>query len=109
MAGRYTVSKTPDSTWQPYSASQPPSNRTPQTGSETMIPRTEQLADARRALALRRLCYPRWIASGKLDAGEATYQLKAMQALIATLARLDAAARPLGLFGDHQDTGKEPA
>ena len=74
-----------------------------------MIPLTEQLAEARRELALRRQCYPRWIASGKLDAGEAPYQLKAMQAIIATLARLDANARQLALFGDHQDTGKEPA
>jgi hypothetical protein len=36
-----------------------------------MITLAEQIAEARRELALRKRCYPQWIKSGKLDAGDA--------------------------------------
>jgi hypothetical protein len=41
---------------------------------QPMIPLAEQIAEAQRELALRRKCYPAWVRSGKLDAGDATYQ-----------------------------------
>ena len=63
-----------------------------------MITLTEQIAEARRELALRRACYPQWIKSGKLDMTTAHYQLQAMEALIQTLLRLDAEQRQLSLF-----------
>jgi hypothetical protein len=68
-----------------------------------MISLADQLAEARRELALRRQCYPRWITNGTLDAGDATYQLKVMEAIIATLVRLDHAQRQLPLFPTPQE------
>ena len=50
-----------------------------------MISLAEQLAEAQRELALRRKCYPQWIKSGKLDAGDAYHQLQAMEAFVRTL------------------------
>jgi hypothetical protein len=50
-----------------------------------MISLAEQLAEAQRELALRRKCYPQWIKSGKLDAGDAYHQLQAMEAIVRTL------------------------
>jgi hypothetical protein len=41
----------------------------------SMITLAEQIAEAQRELALRRSCYPAWVKSGKLDAGDAYYQL----------------------------------
>jgi hypothetical protein len=38
-----------------------------------MITLQEQIGEAQRELALRRQCYPQWIASGKLDAGDADH------------------------------------
>ena len=62
-----------------------------------MIPRAEQIAEAQRVLALRQKVFPQWIKSGKLDAGEAHDQLRAMEAIVKTLMRLDAEQRQLSL------------
>ena len=40
-----------------------------------MITLEEQIAEARRELALRRKVYPAWVKSGKLDMTTAHYQL----------------------------------
>ena len=63
-----------------------------------MITLTEQITEAQRELALRRQCYPGWVKSGKLDAGEAQYQLLCMTEIVRTLQRLDAEQRQLSLF-----------
>jgi len=68
-----------------------------------MITLTEQLAEARRELALRRKCYPQWVQSGKLDVGEAHDQLQAMEAIVQTLQKLDIAQRQLSLFTTHHE------
>jgi hypothetical protein len=64
-----------------------------------MITLAEQIAEAQRELALRRQCYPAWIKSGKLDAGDAQYQIAVMEEIVRTLMRLDAEQRQLSLFG----------
>ena len=64
-----------------------------------MITLGEQIAEAQRELALRKQCYPQWITSGKLDAGEATYHIRCMEAIVPTLMRIDAEQRQLSLFG----------
>jgi len=53
-----------------------------------MIALAEQIAEAQRELALRKQCYPQWITSGTLDAGEATYQMRCMEAIVRTLMRI---------------------
>ena len=64
-----------------------------------MISLAEQIAEAQRELALRKKCYPAWVKSGKLYAGDATYQIRVMEAIVHTLMRVDAEARQLSLFG----------
>ena len=64
-----------------------------------MITLAEQIAEAQRELALRRKCYPAWVKAGKLDAGDARYQIRVMEAIVRTLMRLDAEQRQLSLFG----------
>jgi hypothetical protein len=64
-----------------------------------MISLAEQIAEAHRELAVRKKCYPQWIKSGKLDAGEAKYQILVQEEIVRTLMRLDAEARQLSLFG----------
>jgi hypothetical protein len=59
----------------------------------------EQIAEAQRELALRRQCYPGWIKAGKLDEGEAKWQIRVMEDMVRTLTRLDAEQRQLSLFG----------
>jgi hypothetical protein len=54
-----------------------------------MIPLTEQVAEARRELALRRQCYPKRIKSGRLSMEEANRQLLAMSEIVRTLERLE--------------------
>jgi hypothetical protein len=61
----------------------------------------EQIAEAQRELALRKKVYPQWIKAGKLDAGEAKWQIRVMEEIVRTLTRLDAEQRQLSLF----DTG----
>ena len=67
-----------------------------------MIPLAEQIAEAQRELALRRKCYPAWVKSGKLDEGEAKYQICVMEEIVRTLMRLDAEQRQLSLFGSRE-------
>jgi hypothetical protein len=64
-----------------------------------MITLAEQIDEARRELALRRTCYLQWVKSGKLDAGDAQYQIRVQEAIVRTLMRLDAEQRQLSLFG----------
>ena len=64
-----------------------------------MIPLAEQIAEAQRELALRKQCYPAWIKSGKLDAGDAKYQIRVQEEIVRTLLRFDAEQRQLSLFG----------
>ena len=63
-----------------------------------MITLAEQLAEARRELALRRKCYPAWVKSGKLAPGDAKWQLLVQEEIVRTLMRLDAEQRQLPLF-----------
>ena len=63
-----------------------------------MITLQEQIAEAQRELALRKRCYPQWMKAGTLDAGDARYQILAMQEIVRTLVRLDAEQRQLSLF-----------
>ena len=63
-----------------------------------MISLAEQIAEVQRALALRKQVYPQCIASGKLDAGQATYQLRCLEAIVQTLELVDFAQRQLPLF-----------
>jgi hypothetical protein len=66
-----------------------------------MITLAEQIAEAQRELALRKQCYPQWIKSGKLDAGDAKYQIAVQEAIVRTLMQLDAEQRQLSLFITH--------
>ena len=63
-----------------------------------MITLVEQIAEAQRELAPRRKRYSGWVKAGKLDAGDATYQMRVMEAIVRTLMRLDAEQRQLSLF-----------
>jgi hypothetical protein len=63
-----------------------------------MVTLQEQIAEAQRELALRKKCYPQWVKSGKLDAGDAKYQILCLEAIVRTLMRLDAEQRQLLLF-----------
>ena len=63
-----------------------------------MITLEEQIAEARRELALRKKVYPTWVKSGKLDMTTAHYQLQAMEAIVKTLERLEVDQRQLSLF-----------
>jgi len=68
-----------------------------------VITLTEPIAEAQRALALRRQCSPAWIKRGTLDAGDAKYRLYVMEEMIRTLMRLAAEQRQLSLC----DTGAQ--
>jgi len=68
-----------------------------------MITLEEQIAEAKRELALRRQCYPHWIRDGKLDSSTAYYQLQAMDAIVKTLQKLDIEQRQLSLFTPHHE------
>jgi hypothetical protein len=63
-----------------------------------MITLADQIAEAQRELALRRKCYPAWIKAGKLDAGQAQWQLRCQAEIVKTLLRLDAEQRQMSLF-----------
>ena len=57
-----------------------------------------QIAEAQRALALRKKGSPAWVKSGKLDAGDAQYQILCMEAIVRTLMQIDAEQRQMSLF-----------
>jgi hypothetical protein len=63
-----------------------------------MITLQEQIAEAQRELALRKQCYPAWVKAGKLDPGDAKYQIRVQEEIVHTLMRLDAEQRQLSLF-----------
>jgi hypothetical protein len=71
-----------------------------------MLTLAKQSAEAQRDLALRKKGYPPWITSGKRDAGDATDQLKVMEAIARTLMRVEAEQRPLSLCG-HKEEGQQ--
>lgn len=48
---------------------------------------TEQLAAARRELAMRQRVYPKWINAGKLTPAKATHEVDCMDAIVQTLER----------------------
>lgn len=61
------------------------------------VPLDVQLACARRELAMRGHCYPRWVASGKMPQWKADQEFLAMEAIVATLTQLVEATQ-LSLF-----------
>jgi hypothetical protein len=63
-----------------------------------MITLAEQIAEVQRELALRRQVYPKLIRGGKLDPGDAKWQLLVMEEVLRTLMRLDAEQRQMSLF-----------
>ena len=63
-----------------------------------MITLDEQIAEARRELALRRKVYPGWVKSGKLDMTTAYYQLQVMAAILHTREKLEVEQRQPSLF-----------
>ena len=60
-----------------------------------MITLAEQIAEAQRELVLRKKCYPAWVKRGKLDVGDAKYQIRVQEEIVRTLMRLDAEQRQL--------------
>jgi hypothetical protein len=68
-----------------------------------LIALAEQIAEAQRELALRKKCYPQWINTGKLEAGDAKYQIRVMEEIVRTLMRLAAAQRQLWLCRARAD------
>jgi hypothetical protein len=65
-----------------------------------VITLAEQIAEAKRELALRKQCYPQWIKSGKLDAGTAHYQIETQHAIVRSLMRLAGDEQQMPLFGE---------
>jgi hypothetical protein len=63
-----------------------------------MIALADQIAEVQREVALRKRCYPAWVKSGKLDAGNAKWQILVMEEVLRTLLRLDAEQRQMRLF-----------
>ena len=59
----------------------------------------EQIAEARRELAMRKKLYPQWVQSGRLDAAQAQHQLVCMEAIVATLERVAMDQAQMSLFG----------
>lgn len=56
---------------------------------EGYIPIDEQIAAVRRELAMRAKVYPRWVSQGKLSQDNADAEVARMQAVLATLERVD--------------------
>ena len=63
-----------------------------------MITLQDQIAEAQRELALRKKQYPGLAKRKLLTEGEAVYYLKAQEAIVLTLQRLDLEQRQLPLF-----------
>jgi hypothetical protein len=64
----------------------------------SMISLADQIAEARRELALRKRQYPGLVKRKVLTEGEAVYYLKVQEAIVQTLTRLDLEQRQLPLF-----------
>jgi cbb3-type cytochrome oxidase cytochrome c subunit len=52
---------------------------------------TEQIKTARRELSKRKHFYPKWVAAGKMTPADARRKIEAMDAIVATLGKLEAA------------------
>jgi len=63
-----------------------------------MISLADQIAEAKRELALRKRCYPQWVQSGRLDATKAQHQLVCMEAIVDTLERVLMNQSQMSLF-----------
>lgn len=53
-----------------------------------MKPLSDQLACARRELALRRSVYPKWIDSGRLSRDKAAHEIECMESIVASIEKL---------------------
>lgn len=42
----------------------------------------DKLACAKRELAMRKACYPRWVEQNKMSAGQAAHQIACMEAIV---------------------------
>jgi len=47
-----------------------------------IITTADKLACAKRELAMRKQCYPRWVEQHKMSAGQAAHQLACMEAIV---------------------------
>lgn len=60
-----------------------------------MISIQEQVAGARRELAMRESAYPRWVARGKMTSAKAVHELSVMRAILETLTEVEKGGRLL--------------
>ena len=51
-------------------------------------PLTDQLACAKRELAMRRTVYPKWIVQGRMNQGKADEEIQGMAAIVETIQKL---------------------
>ena len=63
-----------------------------------MISLEDQVKEARREVALRKVVYPKQVKRGTMTDGQAAYHLAAMEAIVRTLERLEIEQRQLPLF-----------
>jgi hypothetical protein len=63
-----------------------------------MMTLADQITEARRELALRKVAYPKQVRRGTMTEGQAVYHLAAMEAIVETLTRLEVERRQLSLF-----------
>jgi hypothetical protein len=68
----------------------------------------EQLAEARREIALRERVYPRWINEGKMSSFRAKRHIEVMRAIADTLAELAKQASPELSFGADRGSDEPP-
>ncbi len=54
----------------------------------TAVPLADQIACARRELALRRSVYPKWVRAGRMKQEEADREIVRMEAIVATLSAM---------------------
>jgi hypothetical protein len=47
-----------------------------------IITTADKLACAKRELAMRKQCYPRWVEQNKMSAGKAAHELACMEAIV---------------------------
>jgi len=64
-----------------------------------MISLADQVTEARRELALRKVVYGKQVKRGTMTEGQAAYHLAAMAAIVETLTRLDLEQRQLPCLG----------
>jgi hypothetical protein len=64
-----------------YSSPRKAENHPGERSDSPRIALAEQITEAQRELALRKKCYPAWVKSGKLEAGDAKYQILVQEEL----------------------------